>query len=313
MILDPNNLDQVVFKQFYIAMSNRCNLSCAMCTTTTHPHELEEELSFDAWARIIDNVTRFKVESIGFGGGEPLIRKNDVSRLAKMVASKGIIVNIITNASLLTAEFLDDIIEYKDKIIFLLSLDGLEEENDKIRGVGVFKKVIEAAENLRRYNWEFYFTSVLMPQNFTNYEFFLDFLLKNYPGVYVDIQPIIPHNEIYYKRNKFELSEIQLNALKGIILFLHKNEGQVKLCRPLKLIDKYWDYFTNTIVSENQCKMGTESFNINLRGNLWICGKELRYPLDKYKLEDVFNSPEYISEMKRVQNCKSPCLAGLII
>ena len=301
------------FKQFYIAMTNRCNLKCRMCTTTTHPHQLEEELSLDQWEGIIDNITRFQVESVGFGGGEPLVRQEDLIRLAGLVAARGITVNIITNATLLKTDFLEAVLPYREKIIFLFSLDGLEAENDRIRGEGVFKKVIETADLLQKYQWPFYITSVLQPDNFLGFVSFLTFVNKRYPQVQIDIQPIIPHNEIYYRRKKFELGEEQLEALKGILNFLHDNEGIIRLCRSLKIIDKYWDYFNNTLRSENQCKMGTESFNINLRGNLWICGKELEYPLYRYPLEEVFRSNEYLGEMERVKRCASPCLAGLVI
>lgn len=312
-IINVDELERLRFKQFYIAMTNRCNLKCIMCTTTTHPHELEEELSLEQWKVIIDNITRFKVETIAFGGGEPLIRKEDLAKLVKIVASKEIIVNIVTNATLLTSDFLKDIIEYREKIIFLLSLDGLEEENDKIRGKGVFRKVIEATHLLQKYKWTFYVTSVLMPENFLGYGNFLKFLLKIYPQVYIDIQPIIPHNEIYYRRNKFDLNEDQLNALRDILSFLQANKDKIKLCRPLKIIDKYRDYFTNTLYTENQCKMGTETFNINLRGNIWICGKELEYPLYRYTLEEALATEEYKNEMMRVENCSIPCLQGLVI
>lgn len=312
-MFDLNDLMQMQFKQFYIAMTNRCNLKCRMCTTTTHPHELEEELSLAQWEKVIENISRFKVESIGFGGGEPLTREKDLAFLVKKSASKGIIVNIITNGTLLKSDFLDEVMEYKEKIIFLFSLDGLEKENDFIRGEKVFSRVMEAARILQKYSWTFYITSVLMPENFFGYVGFLRFIMENFPDTYLDIQPIIPHNEIYYKRKKFELNEDQLKALKDILLFLHSVEDKIKLCRPLKMVDRYWEYFTNNLCSQNQCKMGTASFNINLRGNIWICGKELDFPLDKYMLEDVLSKSEYELEMQRVKSCNSPCLAGLVI
>jgi len=228
------------------------------------------------------------------------------------VASKGITINIITNATLLTRAFLDNIIQCKEKTIFILSLDGLQAENDRIRGDGVFSKVMAAAALLKQYGWTFYFTSVLMPENFLSFEDFIKFIEKNYPQVPLDIQPVIPHNEIYYLRNKFNFSPEQLNALKGVLSYLSSNQS-LKLTRPLGMINRYFDYFTNTLRSSAQCKMGVKSFNINLRGNIWICGKELEYPLHKYQLEEVFNSNEYAQEMKRVENCQSPCLAGLVV
>lgn len=312
-ILESNNLSQMRIKQFYIAMLSRCNLACLMCTTTTHKHELEQELSLEQWEKIINNLVRYNVESIGFGGGEPLIRKDDLAVLVNLVASKGITVNIITNATLLERDFLEKIESNKGKIIFALSLDGIEQDNDLIRGKGVFKKVNAAAKLLQEYQWEFFITSVLMPQNFHSYIDFLCFIIENYPEIKLDIQPVIPHNEIYYLRNKFELTKDQLHQLAGIIAYIKDKHLKIKLCRPIEIIEKYWDYFTNSICSKNQCKMGIQSFNINLRGNLWICGKELEYPLYLHSLEEIVNTPEYINEMQRVQRCASPCLAGLVI
>jgi len=313
MAVPGSNDMPMKFKQFYIAMTNKCNLRCAMCTTATHPYEPEKELSLNQWKAILDNIIRFPVDSIGFGGGEPLALKEELIELVSIVASRGIVVNIVTNATLLKADFLEAVLPYREKILFLLSLDGLEEENDRIRGKGVFKKVIEASDLLQKYQWPFYITSVLQPDNFLGFVSFLTFVSERYPQALIDIQPIIPHNEIYYRRKNFELDTHQFESLKDILAFLHNNEGVIRLCRPLKIIDKYWDYFTNTLRSENQCKMGTESFNINLRGNLWVCGKELEYPLYQYPLEEIFRCSEYLKEIERVKRCGSPCLAGLVI
>ena len=178
---------------------------------------------------------------------------------------------------------------------------------------GVFKKIIAAAELLRRHQWPFFFTSVLMPENVCQYVKFLKFLMKKYPEAPIDIQPVISNNEVYFLRSGFNFSKCQLDSLKKVLEFLHKNEKKMKLCRSLKITDRYLDYFTNALIPDNHCLMGTESFNINYRGNLWICGKELDFPLTDYKLEDVLNRPEYLNEMKRVACCKSPCLAGLVI
>jgi MoaA/NifB/PqqE/SkfB family radical SAM enzyme len=299
--------------QFYIAMTDRCSLSCIMCSTTVSKTPVELELTVEQWEAILHNITRFKVETISFGGGEPLSRAADLSRLIHLVASQGITANIVTNATLLDETFLKSILPHKDRVVFLLSLDGLEKENDAIRGKGVFKKVMAAADLLQRYQWPFLFTSVLMPENVCQFKDFLKFLMKKYSRLHIDIQPVISNNEIYFLRNGFHFNKRQLNSLKDVLEFLRKNESKMKLARPLQVIERYRDYFTNTLITDNRCLMGTRSFNINYRGNLWICGKELEFPLHEHKLEDVLNRSEYLNEMKRVRQCKSPCLAGLVV
>ncbi len=301
------------FFQFYLAITNRCNLKCIMCSTTLHPHELENELTLDEWLKVLENITRFKVEVITFGGGEPFLRENDLRQMITFVASKGITVNVVTNGTLINEQFLQSISGFKKRVIFLISCDGLEQENDLIRGKGVFAKIIRAVNMIREQGFTLYITSVIMPENFCNFIDFLNFFHDRYPDVSIDIQPVIPHNEIYYRRCNFELTNEQIEQLEGVVDFLHAANNTIKLCRPLKIIDRYPDYFKGTLKTQNQCKMGTDSFNVNLRGNIWICGKELNCPLHKYKLEEVFQTEEYIKEMKRVQACQSPCLAGLVI
>lgn len=300
------------FRQFYLAITNRCNLACIMCTTTRHNHHLENELTLGEWTEVLKNITRFKVEVITFGGGEPFIRKDELLKLVRFVAEKGITVNIVSNGTLIAREVLDEIKDLRERVTFLISCDGLEEENDRIRGEGTFEKISRAVSMIRDYGFTLYITSVIMPENFSAFPDFLKYIRDHYPEVSVDIQPVIPHNEIYYRRQRFELDESSMRQLDRVISFLHEN-SDIKLCRPLKLIDRYPDYFKGTLVTRNQCKMGTASFNINLRGNIWICGKEIEMPLNKYRLEDVFSSAEYAREMERVRNCKSPCLAGLVI
>ncbi len=300
------------FSQFYLAITNRCNLSCIMCSTTRHPHEVEEELSLQDWLAVLRNITRFETGVVTFGGGEPLLRQEDLSEMIKFCVAGGTTVNVVTNGTLMNPAFLAGLEEAREKVIFLVSCDGLKRENDLIRGQGTFHKVIAAADLLRSRGFTFYFTSVLMPENFSHYVDFLKFLRRYYPGVRLDMQPVIPHNEIYHRRRDFGLGEDQKKDLKNIVDFLRR-EDPVPLCRPLEIIEKYADYFNGTLRTENRCRMGSSSFNVNLRGNIWICGKELEYPLHKHKLEDVLRSSEYRREMDRVENCHSPCLAGLVI
>lgn len=301
------------FKQFYCALTNRCNLQCIMCTTTRHPHEVEEELGLGDWQAILSNVLRFNVESIAFGGGEPLLRRDDLAALCSQVAQQGVMVNIVTNATLLSEDLLNKLECFKEKVIFLLSLDGLKSENDRIRGEGVFERVMAASGLLAERGWPFFVTSVLMPENFTGFVDFLRFHKSHFPQTLLDIQPVIPHNEVYHLRKSFELTEPQTRALDEILRFLRQDQGALKLCRPLAVIEKYRDYFHGVLKTENACKMGSESFNINLRGNLWVCGHEIEKPLHRFSLEDVLSDEDYLCQMRRVTECQSPCLAGLVL
>jgi MoaA/NifB/PqqE/SkfB family radical SAM enzyme len=80
-------------------ITNQCNLSCVHCFTAAgkRPHD---ELTTKECKRIIDSMAAIGVATIGWTGGEPLLR-GDLEELAGYAAHKGIMSNITTNAVLL--------------------------------------------------------------------------------------------------------------------------------------------------------------------------------------------------------------------
>ena len=79
-------------------------------------------------------------------GGEPLVRKRDVIRLAE--AHNDCLFNIFTNASLIDQEFCDDV-KRVGNIVFSVSLEGTEDSNDGRRGDGSYQEVMRAFDLMR--------------------------------------------------------------------------------------------------------------------------------------------------------------------
>jgi len=127
-------------------VTRRCNLSCIHCYTDSHDEEYRGGLSTDEGIALIDSLADFKIPSLLFSGGEPLMRK-DLFTLIEHAASKGIRPVISTNGTLIDAETAKRIrgagVTYAG-----ISLDGTEKTNDSFRGVkGAFDAAIRAFEN----------------------------------------------------------------------------------------------------------------------------------------------------------------------
>ena len=110
---------------------------------------LNNELSTTEGKNLIDDLAEFGVPVILFSGGEPLVRK-DLPELAGYAVKKGMRAVISTNGTLITpqtARTLKDIgLSYIG-----ISLDGMEEINDRFRGVkGAFKSALEGIENCKK-------------------------------------------------------------------------------------------------------------------------------------------------------------------
>lgn len=305
-------------KDFYIAITGRCILRCIMCTTGKGVHNIANELSTEDWKKIIMNLNNeCRIERITFGGGEPLVRE-DIVEIIKFTCSTDVVnVTFITNGLLLNKEFMKNFNNDElRKMSVNFSIDGLEYEHNFIRGTGVFEKMLKSFE-LVYYDYfkpgklqGLVINSILMPENLRNYVSFLEFFRK-YERVQVDIQPVIPNNEIFWLKNCFKLTDLEKGKLQEIVTYVENNPAQS--CRHPLMVRAYLKYFNNELLKGERCTTGRNALNITLAGNTFLCGKEIIMPLHKFSLKDVISSEEYRNEMKRVDACEKPCLQGLHI
>jgi len=303
-------------REFYIAITNRCNLACIMCTTGKGRHDAKNELTAQDWKKTILSLNKdCLVQRVTFGGGEPLLRE-DLAEIIKFTCSVGVEeVNIISNGILLDGRFMRRFNRGELKRLGInISIDGLEYDHNYIRGPGAFERTIKNLE-LLYYGFlkpgrikNLTISSTLMQENFAQYINFLEFI-KKYGGVRIDIQPVIPNNEICYQKGEFKLTELEKNKLREIIDYLVKNIDIST--RSAEVIRSYIRYFDNNLVKSGRCSTGYESLNITFDGYPYLCGKQISMPLCKFDFKDVFYSKEYQDELKRIDACRQPCLQGL--
>ncbi len=99
-----------------------------------------DELSFDELKNLIDQTPFYSL--ITLTGGEPLLKKG-FKKILKYILSKRR-VNIITNGTLIDDEYIDIFTGGKNLLLVGISIDGLGEVHDKIRGVrGTFNKTVD--------------------------------------------------------------------------------------------------------------------------------------------------------------------------
>jgi len=133
-------------------ITRRCNLRCVHCyaqaqeVSAESDASSEDELSLDQGKRVIDDLAAYGVPVLLFSGGEPLVRK-DLPLLADYAVKSGMRAVISTNGTLITEEMAQTL-----KSIGLsyvgISLDGMEEINDRFRGVkGAFQSALKGIKN----------------------------------------------------------------------------------------------------------------------------------------------------------------------
>jgi radical SAM protein with 4Fe4S-binding SPASM domain len=122
----------------------RCSHCCAECGEIT-----KEEIDIESLKKLTSWFELNNVQSIALTGGEIFIRKDiwEILRYIRMNYTGSI--EILTNGTLIKNSMIPELITLVDNISF--SLDGYDESSVlKIRGKGVFQKVIEKIYLLKR-------------------------------------------------------------------------------------------------------------------------------------------------------------------
>jgi radical SAM protein with 4Fe4S-binding SPASM domain len=125
--------------KLFVSVSNRCNLSCAHCMSSSSPAGRTEPTTDDLLA-LIDEAGEMGVFLIVVGGGEPLMRR-DLWQLVAAIRRHGMGVSLTTNATVVTDHDLKQFLHHQVRVN--VSLDGAEENHDRIRRHrGAFRKTV---------------------------------------------------------------------------------------------------------------------------------------------------------------------------
>ena len=123
-------------------VTRTCNLKCVHCYAHARDEKFSGELTTAEGKAVLDDLADFGAPVVLFSGGEPLMRP-DLIELAGYAVSKGMRAVISTNGTLITPAVAKELKEIGLSYVGI-SLDGLDEVNDRFRGVkGAFRKAME--------------------------------------------------------------------------------------------------------------------------------------------------------------------------
>lgn len=130
-------------------MTQNCNLTCRHCYASSRPGDYTGEMSREEGLKFLEELADFRVPVVLFSGGEPLLRE-DFFDLADQAARLGLRATLSTNGTLVTPGVARDI--KKRGISYVgISLDGLEELNDRFRGKpGAFSEALAGIRACRQ-------------------------------------------------------------------------------------------------------------------------------------------------------------------
>lgn len=305
----------------YFSVTNRCNLKCIMCDVARESSKIEDELSISQIKDIILQIKAMKIKHLIFSGGEPFL-KEDLLEAVELSTNNIDTVDIITNGILLADDIIQKLIKIRLNHI-TISLDGLKENNDRIRGKGVFDKAMHNIERIKYYKYKYSssyptvgINFTIMDQNICDILPMIDFARENKFNSIV-FQPLLFSNTNMQDRNKDILwpSEHNVLRLKGIVERLSLTEsplGELYICTDAAVLEALPGYFMGVLTDgAYKCYEAIKRIVISCDGTVWSC-RGVYGDLRQNSLEKIWLSEEASRVRKSVKVCKDHCLQDCI-
>ncbi|NLJ98736.1 MAG: radical SAM protein [Tissierellia bacterium] len=272
-----------------------CNLKCTGCWASEY--DKTDSLSYDLLNRVIEEGKELGIYMYLYSGGEPLVRKDDLVKLAEK--HKDCFFLSFTNATLVDEKFAKKLGELGN-FGLAISIEGFEEETDMRRGKGTYKKIIEAMDLLKKEGVAFGFSTCYHKYNTESIgsEEYIDFLIDKgcMFGWYFTYMPI----------GKDAVTDLLVTAEQREYMYHQIRELRTK--KPIFILD-FWndgEYVDGCIAG------GRRYLHINANGDVEPCAF-IHYSNVNIKdtsLLEALQSPlfmEYKNHQPFNQNHLRPC------
>ena len=149
------------------SITHKCNLNCKGCYEKQIRPAAKKELTDEELGDVVKQAHELGISFAVIAGGEPFMRKK-FFEITKDYPD--MIFLIFTNGLLLNQDMIKNIRKQKN-IVPLISLEGCEEETDNVRGKGVYTRLKNIMNKLKKHTL-FFGTSLTLTS--TNYDTLTD-------------------------------------------------------------------------------------------------------------------------------------------
>ena len=126
--------------------TSACNMHCVGCWSGTYGRKYN--LTFEDMDKIVTQGKELGVYLYMMTGGEPMVRKKDILRLAEKHYDAEFA--LYTNSTLIDEEFCQEAVRLGN-LAFLVSIEGTPDTNDARRGDGHYAAVMKAMDLMKKY------------------------------------------------------------------------------------------------------------------------------------------------------------------
>lgn len=289
-----------------IAITYKCNSRCTMCNIWKVSDS--DELPSEQYSKLPDSL-----RTINVTGGEPFLRKDIVEVLRQIHKAAPMSRIVISSNGILTERITDamaQIQKFHPKIGIGISVDGLGEVHDRIRGVeGGFEKAIRTVKAVKSAGIDDVRIGMTIVKE--NAHQLLDvYDLSRDLGV--EFTTTVAHNSgVYFRKSDNEpiSASPQLKSALRSVADSHLRSMSPK--------DWFRAYHMEGITAHDlrlsargKCEAASRFFFMDPKGDVYPCivmNKILGNIKDFNTLEDIFRRPEVDGVRELVRLCKADC------
>lgn len=298
-----------------VNLTLRCNLACVMCTTCYDAPELTTREVLD----LVDQAAAWGVKVFNPLGGEPFVR-TDLEDILAHAARRDLFVTLTTNGTLVSPARAARVAAIPpEKLHVNVSVDGLPDVHDAVRGKGSFKRTLAgyrhlraadaAAGNPRR---KVCANTILHGKNLDTFPALLDLLgEEGFDGVQV---LNLFRNDADPTAGGLWFSDDQLPALDALVEALARHPLVLNAPADLRLVPRYYREGLRPL--EAPCWAGWKELYVNADGGAIMCDGKLDFLAGRFgsvrekTLRELWASPELRARRDVVKRCTTPCIQG---
>ncbi|MFQ5681338.1 MAG: radical SAM protein [Candidatus Omnitrophota bacterium] len=283
-----------------IIVTYRCNARCNMCNVWQHPSRPSEEIGPD----VMDKLPRMFFCNIT--GGEPFVRQ-DLAEIVSALRRKARRIVVSTNGF-----FTERIIALCRRFPDLgirISIEGLEQANDKIRGLpGGYKRTIETLQRLGKMGLrDIGFAMTAQDINCVD----LVSLYEKAKGLGYEFATATLHNSHYFHKwdNRIKDKQRVCAEISRLVRSLLSSP------RPKDWARAYFNHgLINYIHGRPRplpCPMGQDGFFLDPAGDVLACnGMDEKQPMGNLRRrpwKEIWRGPEAERVRRSVKSCPKNC------
>ncbi|AEG18378.1 radical SAM protein [Methanobacterium paludis] len=332
LFLKKPNAKEVVHINF--AVTYRCNSRCSTCNIweiyKKNPKKINDELKLDEICTIFNNSSCLSgIQGINLTGGEPILRKDFVDLCGFFIekypninlglSTNGLLPHILLRK---IEKLVDTYNPMLENVHLSISLDGIKEIHDKMRGIsGNYEKILEMIKSVKlnfpQMKQSLSFT--ITPKNYK--EILKVYELSKSMEIGFGIQFAQINDSFYLNSEKsFEWDTAKLNDVENMIYQIISDVRSKQNIAHKLDVSRYFmgnmvKFQRNKWDNLNNCYSGTHSCFLDPYGNVYPCimldekmGNALETNFDNFWLsENASNIRSHIKENKC--RCWTPCEA----